>query len=149
MNTLRKKLSRRFSVVLVAALITAVVGGAAYALDIGDLVKIFGIGYVVQRFSGEIDSFLNKALGERGAEIRGATKVVPILSVGGGGYIGAAQVVGVPSKVQTVKAVAQVEAKFQDRFRMRVLIPISTESAQGAPKGVSGVGVSAVLDFGI
>jgi hypothetical protein len=149
MNNMRNRLGRRFSVLLAAAVMTALVGGGAYALGIGSLVKIFGIGYVVQRFSGEIDSFLNKSLGERGAEIQGATKVVPILSVGGGGYIGAAQVVGVPSKVQTVKAVAQVEAKFQDRFRMRVLIPISTESAQGAPKGVSGVGVSAVLDFGI
>jgi hypothetical protein len=149
MTTLRRKLDRRLVTVLAALVIVALVGGAAVALDIGGLVKIFGIGYVVQHFSGDIDSFLNRTLGERGAEIRGATKVVPILSVGSGGFIGAAQVVGVPSKVETVKAVAQVEAKFRDHFRMRVLIPVSTETVSGSPKGVSGVGVSAVLDFEI
>ncbi|HUT73699.1 MAG TPA: hypothetical protein VM221_02545 [Armatimonadota bacterium] len=149
MTTLRRKLDRRLVTVLAGLVIVALVGGAAVALDIGGLVKIFGIGYVVQHFSGDIDSFLNKTLGERGAEIRGATKVVPILSVGSGGFIGAAQVVGVPSKVETVKAVAQVETKYHDRFRMRVLIPVSTETVSGSPKGVSGVGVSAVLDFEI
>ncbi|UCH36130.1 MAG: hypothetical protein JSV65_07180 [Armatimonadota bacterium] len=143
------KLDRRFMAVTIALVLVAMVSGTAVAVDVGDLLKIFGIGYVVKQFSGQIDSFINKALGERGAEARGATKVVPILSVGAGGFIGAAQVVGVPSKVRTVKAVAQVEAKFRDRFRMRVLIPVSTETVSGAPKGVSGVGVSAVLDFEI
>ena len=149
MKTLRDRFGGRLMVVAVALVVVALMSGTVYALDIGDLLKIFGIGYVVKTFSGDINSFINKTLGERGAEIRGATKVVPILSVGSGGFIGAAQVVGVPSKVQTIKAVAQVEAKFQDRFRMRVLIPISTETVSGAPKGVSGVGVSTVLDFGI
>jgi len=148
MRALRTKLGRRSLTVVAALVMLALVGGAAVAVDLGSLVKIFGIGYVVKHFSGDINSFINKSLGERGAEVRGATKVVPILSVGQGGFIGAAQVVGVPDKVATVKAVAQVEAKFQERFRMRVLVPIATESTQSI-KGVSGVGVSAVLDFNI
>lgn len=149
MKALRRRFEGRLAAVAVALIAAAMVSGAALALDIGDLVKIFGIGYVVKQFAGQLDSFINKALGERGAEVRGATKVVPILSVGTGGFIGAAQVVGVPDKVQTIKAVAQVEAKYQDRFRMRVMIPVSTETVSGAPKGVSGVGISAVLDFEI
>jgi len=148
MRALRSKLDRRLMAIAAALIMLAMVGGSAVAVDIGDLLKVFGIGYVVKHFSGDINSFLNKTLGERGAEVRGATKVVPILSVGQGGFIGAAQVIGVPSKVETVKAVAQVEAKFQSRFRMRVLVPIATESTKSI-KGVSGVGVSAVLDFKI
>jgi hypothetical protein len=148
MRALVSTFNRRLVAVAMALVMVAMVSTAAVAVDIGDLVKIFGIGYVVKQFSGDIDSFINKTLGERGAEVRGATKVVPILSVGAGGFIGAAQVVGVPDKVETVKAVAQVEAKFMDRFRMRVLVPIATESTKSV-KGVSGVGVSAVLDFKI
>jgi hypothetical protein len=149
MKSLRTIMHRRLIAIAVAVIMLATVSTAAVALDIGSLIKIFGIGYVVKQFSGQIDSFINKTLGEREAAIRGATKVVPILSVGGGGFIGAAQIVGVPSKVDSVKAVAQVEAKFMDRFRMRVLLPVTTETVSGSPKGVSGVGVSAVLDFGI
>lgn len=149
MRALRSTFRGRIAALVVALVMVAMVSGTALALDIGDLLKIFGIGYVVKQFSGQIDSFLNKTLGERGAQVQGATKVVPILSVGQGGFIGAAQVVGVPDKVRTVKAVAQVEARFQSRFRMRVLIPIATETVSGAPKGVGGVGVSAVLDFEI
>lgn len=149
MKALRSKLDGRFTALIAALVVAALVSGAAVAIDLGDVIKIFGIGFAVKQFAGEIDSFINKTLGERGAEIRGATKVVPILSVGTGGFIGAAQVVGVPSKVETVKAVAQVEAKHQDRFRMRILIPVSTETPSKAPKGVSGVGVSAMLDFEI
>lgn len=149
MRSLRTIMHRRLIAFAVAVMMLATVSTAAVALDIGSLIKIFGIGYVVKQFSGQIDSFINKALGEREAAVRGATKVVPILSVGGGGFIGAAQIVGVPSKVDSVKAVAQVEARFMDRFRMRVLLPVTTETVSGSPKGVSGVGVSAVLDFGI
>jgi hypothetical protein len=149
MKSLRTIMHRRLIAIAVAVIMLATVSTAAVALDIGSLIKIFGIGYVVKQFSGQIDSFINKTLGEHDAAVKGATKVVPILSVGGGGFIGAAQIVGVPSKVQSVKAVAQVEAKFMDRFRMRVLLPVTTETVSGSPKGVSGVGVSAVLDFGI
>jgi len=149
MKALRSKFDGRLATLVAALVVVAMVSGAALAIDLGDMLKIFGIGFVDKQFAGQIDSFINKTLGERGAEMRGATKVVPILSVGTGGFIGAAQVVGVPSKVKTVKAVAQVEAKHQDRFRMRILIPVSTETPSRAPKGVSGVGISAVLDFEI
>ncbi|MEA3247529.1 MAG: hypothetical protein U9Q74_15355, partial [Gemmatimonadota bacterium] len=60
---------------------------ASFEFDdaIGDLVKIFGIGWAVQQFSGDIDGAINDVLSQRDAEIAGATKVVPILRVGGGG----------------------------------------------------------------
>ena len=136
-------------VLLATFLLGFVVLGPSRALDLGDLLKVFGIGYAVQAFNKPINDFINKVLGEREAQAAGATKVVPILSVGQGGYIGAAQVVGNPDKVQTVQAVAQVETRFEDRFGMRVLLPISTKTVSGSPKGVSGTGVSAIIDFEI
>jgi hypothetical protein len=121
---------------------------AALGIDIGDVVKVGGIAFLVDQYDEQIDSFITSALGEREAAAKGATKVVPILSLGGGGYIGAAQVVGSPENVQRVKAVVQVEGKFGD-FRAKVLVPTTTSKASGSPDRAKGVGVSAVIEFKI
>ncbi len=78
----------------------------------------------------------------------GATKVVPILSIGRGGYIGAAQVVGAPDRVSTVKAVVQGELRVGS-LRANAFIPIATEQASKTPERVTGTGVSAVVEFKI
>jgi hypothetical protein len=121
---------------------------AAWGIDLGNLVKVAGIGYLVSTYGGEINGFLNKSLGEREAAAQGATKVVPILSLGGGGYIGAAQVVGNPDNVKKVRAVIQVEGRF-GKFGARVLVPTATEKALANPQRAKGVGVSAVVEFKI
>ena len=134
--------------VLVFVLTAAVLGVAAWGIDLGDILKVGGIAWAVSQYSDQIDSFITSALGEREAAVQGATKVVPILSLGGGGYIGAAQVVGNPDNVKTVKAVFQVEAKFGSA-RARVLLPTTTDKATGSPDRAKGVGVSAVIEFKI
>jgi hypothetical protein len=118
----------------------------AFGLSVGDLLKLFGIGYVVKKFGPEIDRFINKALGTREAQAEGATKVVPIVRVGHDTAVGAAQVTGVPDKVKQVEAVAEVEVVFQDRFRARGLIPVDTQKVTTV-KGIGGTGVSAIIDF--
>jgi hypothetical protein len=140
---------RKIAVFLIISLLAAfLLATAAYALDLGNVVKVLGIGFVVNQYGGEIDSFLTKALNEREAAAKGATKVVPILSLGGGGYIGAAQVVGNPENVQRVKAVFQLEGKFGSA-RARVLVPTTTDKVSGNPDRAKGVGVSAVIEFKI
>ena len=119
---------------------------AAFGLNVGDLLKLFGIGYVVKKFGPEIDKFINSGLGNRQAKIDGSTKVVPILRVGHDTAIGAAQVTGVQHKLQEVEAVAEIEVVFQDRFRARGLIPVDTGKITTV-KGVGGTGVSAIIDF--
>ncbi len=72
--------------------------------------------------------------------------MVPILSLGRGGYIGAAQVVGNLENVQRVKAVVQVEGRFgsgRDQF----LVPVTTDEASRSPDRPKGFGVSAVIEF--
>ncbi len=121
---------------------------SAYAIDLGDVLKVGGIAFLVSQYDDEIDSFITSALGEREAAAKGATKVVPILSLGRGGYIGAAQVVGSPENVQRVKAVVQVEGRFGSG-RAQVLVPTTTDKASGTPDRAKGVGVSAVIEFRI
>ncbi len=114
----------------------------------GDLVKIFGIGWVVKHFGGEINDFINNALKQREAAIEGHTKVVPILRVGTGTAVGAAQVMGPKAQVDKVQAVAEVELNIAGSLRARGLIPISTRDTSSI-KGVGGVGVSANIKFDI
>ncbi len=134
--------------ILICFLTATVLTVAAWGIDLGDIIKVGGIAWLVSQYGDQIDSFITSALGEREAAVQGATKVVPILSLGGGGYIGAAQVVGNPDNVKTVKAVFQVEAKFGSA-RARVLLPTATDKASGNPNRAKGVGVSAVIEFKI
>ncbi|MGC9319889.1 MAG: hypothetical protein ACP5KN_17790 [Armatimonadota bacterium] len=118
---------------------------------IGDLVKIFGIGWVVNRFADDIDGAVNDLLAQHEAEIAGATKVVPIIRVGEGGgtAVGAAQVMGPGTQLQKVEAVAELELSVGD-FRGRALLPVSTKrNLTRSVKGISGVGVSANIKFPI
>ena len=107
-----------------------------------------GVAWLVSQYDDQIDSFITSALGEREAAAKGATKVVPILSLGRGGYIGAAQVVGNPENVKSVKAVFQLEGQIGS-FRPRILVPTTTDRVTGNPDRAKGVGVSAVVEFKI
>jgi len=124
------------------------------ALDVGgalcDLVKIFGIGWVVSKFGDDIDKFINRILGQHAAEVEGLTKVVPVVRVGKGGTaVGAVQIMGPEVQVQKVQAVAEAEISI-GRLRGVGLIPITTKKAETASvKGVGGVGVSANIKFPI
>ncbi len=118
---------------------------------IGDLVKIFGIGWAVTHFSKQIDGTLNSFLQQHEAAIEQQTKVVPIIRVGTktSTAVGAAQVMGPTTQVQKVQAVAELQIDIGS-LRGRALIPISTKEAKmGGIKGVSGVGVSANIKFPI
>ena len=102
----------------------------------------------MSQYDSQLDRFITSALGEREAAAQGATKVVPILSLGGGGHVGAAQVVGNPENVKQVKAVIQVEGRIGS-FRPRILVPTTTDKVSGSPDRAKGVGVSAVIEFKI
>lgn len=115
------------------------------AFNLGSLLKIGGVGFVVDRYGDKVDSFLNKVLKQNNLSTTYATKVVPIISFGQGGYIGAAQVTGPISEIKKVEAVAQVEASFNGTFRLRGLVPVDNMNPTKASR-VQGVGVSALID---
>jgi hypothetical protein len=110
----------------------------------GNLLKIAGFGFLVNHFGGQINNFINKALGQRGIQREGMTKVVPVVRIGRASAVGAVQVVGPQEQVQKVKAVAEVEVGLGNSIRGRGLIPIAADGFNVASvHGVGGVGVSA------
>jgi len=132
-------------VVLGAGLTT----GVAHADLLGSLLKGAGIGVLIKQFQRPINDGINKITGSAGAGQYEATKVVPIVSIGQGGYAGAVQVSGPKVQVDQVQAVGQVEGSvLGDRFRLRGLIPISTDKPSDLKsiKRIKGVGVSAIVD---
>ena len=123
------------------------------AIDLGDILKggalIIGGGAVVTAIAGPIDEFINTVTFNKGAKMQGHTKVVPILSMGDGTHIGAAQVGGnSKSAVESTQAVGQLEASFKG-IRIRILIPIDSLNPLKQFRRVQGVGVTAIIDVKI
>lgn len=141
-------MKKQFIAGVLAASLFGFGGGlmTAQAFDIGSVLKLGGISYLVERFGSEINTAINKIFSQKNMDTEYATKVVPILSLGKGGYIGAVQVVGPKAQVDKVKAVGQLEFNFSDFARIKGLIPIDKLDVSNVNR-VQGVGVSAVIDF--
>ncbi len=123
-------------------------GGTAVtqAFSLGSILKVGGVTVLVDKFGDQINDFLNKLLMKNGVGTDYATKVVPVLSIGTGKYIGAVQVVGPTAQVDKVKAVGQLEGSFNDIARAKALIPLESVDITHLSR-VQGVGVSAIIDL--
>ena len=123
-------------------------GVVAQAANVGEmLVKTVAVGAVVSAVAKPADAGINKLVGGHGPGV--STKVVPVLSMGEKGYVGAAQVAGSPRLVAQTKAVIQFEKDFADRqYRIKLLMPISSTNPLNA-KRVRGVGISGLLDVAL
>ena len=137
-------------VVLGTTLLAMVTGTTAYAQfggALGGIIKVAGIGYAVKVFGPQINKFLNTILLEHNVGGMPATKVVPILRIGSGTYVGAAQVTGRPDLVSRTQGVAEGELNIS-RVQLRYLIPInSLNILKTLPRRTNGVGVSAIIDL--
>lgn len=140
---------KRFWKVAAVAAALAVGLGAIAGAQLGGLLKGGAITFAVDKFGPDINKFINNVTGDKNVGTNQATKVVPIVSLGGGAYAGAVQVAGPAAQVEKVRAVAQLEQNFKmiGGVRIKALIPISTKSAGLSIKRVPGVGVSAIVDF--
>lgn len=134
---------------LLVSLLSVTAIPMSQAIDLGSIFKVGGIGFLIDKFSTPLNSFINQLTFKHGAGTDYATKVVPILSVGTQGYIGAAQVTGSQELVDKTKAVLQVEGNFSgSTFRVKALIPIDSINPTSFSR-VQGVGVSAIIDIQI
>lgn len=145
--------NKKFRVIMLVVCLVAVVAlPVANAINLGSIVKIAGIGLLVDQFGPQLNTFINALMAQHNATPEFATKVVPILTVGvlgNSGYIGAAQVMGPQNLVNKVQAVVQVESSFNgNMFRVKGLIPIDSKVPVNFTR-VSGVGVSAMIDVRI
>jgi hypothetical protein len=114
------------------------------AVNLGSVVKGGAIGVLVSTFGKQINHAMNVATGTRSTNVE-YTKVVPIISAGQGTYVGAVQVMGTKSRVDRVKAVAEVEGK-SGTVRFRALVPVDTLNPTKSPSRVRGVGVTGLID---
>jgi hypothetical protein len=134
---------------LLVSLLSVSVIPVSQAIGLGDILKVGGIGFLIDKFSTPLNNFINQLTFKNGGGNDFATKVVPIVSVGNHGYIGAAQVTGSQELVERTKAVLQVEGNFNgSTFRVKALIPIDSTNPVNFSR-VQGVGVSAIIDVKI
>lgn len=116
---------------------------------LGGAIKVGGIGVLVSKYGDSINSAINSVMMKEGVGTNYATKVVPIVSIGNNGYIGAAQVIGDAEQVAKVEAVGQLEVSWNDKlFRIKGLVPMDSKNPTSFSR-VQGVGVSAVIDVRI
>src|SRR5579871_3229624 len=138
-------MSRRMKLATMSVLLLLALGGIASA-QLGEILKVGGVALLVTQYGKQINSAINKVTKTPEDNPEFSTKVVPILSGGDGKEIGAAQVMGPRDAVDKVKAVAQVEGKFNPlSLRFRALVPISAKSISSI-KRVPGVGISGIID---
>ena len=138
------------SLFLVAAILVSVTAIVGYGSTVGDIVKVGGVGLLVDKLGPEINKFVNTLTANKNVGTTEATAVVPIISLGGGGYIGAAQVMGTKANVAKCKAVVQIEgnAVFGKNIRAKALVPVGSKTTSSI-KRIYGVGVSAIIDIRI
>lgn len=134
---------------LVVCLLSVTSVRVTQAFGFGDILKVGGIGILISKFAAPINNFINTLTFKNGAGSDYATKVVPILSFGGGGYIGAAQIIGSQELVDKTQAVIQIEGDFSGgTFRVKALVPTDSTNPTNISR-VNGVGVSAIIDVRI
>jgi hypothetical protein len=140
-----RNLTRGRKKYIVLPLIAASIATGARAFDLGDVLKGGLIGVAVEALAPEINKAINTLLMNRKVENRQETKVVPILTVGKGAKVGAAQVIGEKADVDKVKAVAQLEGS-ASKLGFKALIPVESLDLTNL-KRVYGVGLSALIDY--
>ncbi|HPJ24917.1 MAG TPA: hypothetical protein PLW97_07040 [Synergistaceae bacterium] len=133
--------------VLGTMLLTGSVAGAVDLKDIlGDVVGVVAGGYAISAIAGPLNDFINTITLNKGVKANGSTAVVPIVSLGQGTHIGAAQVTGPSNAINSTKAVAQIEASYRS-MRVRILVPVDSSNPIERFRRVQGVGVSAIIDL--
>ena len=146
MRTMKKTIIT--SLLLICLLSIAAIP-VSQAFGLGDILKVGGMAILIDKFAGPLNNFINTLTFKHGGDHTYVTKVVPILTFGSGGYVGAAQVMGTQELVDQVQAVIQVEGDFNGQtFRVKALIPINSKNPTNFSR-VQGVGVSAVIDVRI
>ena len=143
------KRKNKFLAILVTMLLVALPASVS-ALNLGNVLRDGAMavagGALVTAVAGPINDFINTVTFNRGAKLDGHTKVVPIISLGNGTRVGAAQVGGnLRRAVDQTKAVAQLETTFQG-IRATILIPVDSINPVRQFRRVQGVGVTAIID---
>ncbi len=135
---------------IAAALLAGFVLGSSQvpAQAAGLLGKILtggAVGAVVNYSASTINSAINTVLAQNNVASTYATKVVPIISIGDGSRVGAAQVSGPQEQIDLCQAALQIQPTLLG-VRFTALIPVDRVAITDFSR-VQGVGVSAQIDI--
>lgn len=149
-NTLKAEIKLGLVALCLVVVMLASTAAMTQAGLLGDVFKVGAVGLVVDKFGPQINSALNKVTANKNLSTDEATNVVPIISLGGGGYIGAVQIIGAKQNVEKCKAVVQIEVNevLEKNIRAKVLVPVGSKTTSNI-KRIYGVGVSAMIDIRI
>lgn len=140
---------RSISIILLVFMALIFTTNSAEAIKFKDFLKRAAktvvVGFAVDRMAGPLNSFINTLLANNNAAHREATKVVPIVTAGRKGHVGACQVTGAKELLDTVSAVVMLEADYHGNVRIKAMIPSNTKNPFKFNR-VHGVGVSAIID---
>ena len=115
--------------------------------DVGDVIKGVAVLALTSVLADEIDGFINTITLNKGVPQHAETKVVPIIALGSGARVGAAQVSGPKDLVDKTEVVIQVETKFgKKNLDIELFVPSDSTNPLKFNR-VEGVGVSALIDL--
>ncbi|PKK90091.1 MAG: hypothetical protein CVV64_11270 [Candidatus Wallbacteria bacterium HGW-Wallbacteria-1] len=143
--------NRTFVLSFSAAMLFAIIfSSQSHAIKLKDFLKTTAkvalTGFAVDKLAGPLNDFINTLLMNNGAANRDATKVVPIITAGRKGHVGACQVTGDAEQLKTVRAVIMIESDYQTKIRVKAMIPSNSVNPLKFNR-VHGVGVSAIIDI--
>lgn len=142
----RTKLSFTASILIVSL---AALPAAASVSFPTEIFRAAAVGAAVSASAPALNKFINTVTFQGGLPSGMSTKVVPILSVGEKGYVGAAQVAGPSAAVSSTKVVWAYDDNFsRNEFRIRILVPGSSLNPLQLQR-VQKVGVTAVIDYAV
>ena len=143
------KTRKKVLIIVLASMLMFGIISASMGLNLGSIIKVGGVALIVNNYGDKINDTINKLTMNKGVGVEDRTKVVPIISIGKGTYLGAAQVSGPAGQIDKVKAVAQLESKFPivSNVRLKALVPVESTNVINNIKRVTGVGVSAIVDI--
>lgn len=150
-----KILNKALIAVMLALMVTVIAPRPAQAVklgdildgDVGDVIKGGAILVLTGALADQLNDFINTITLNKGVPLNADTKVVPLIALGSGTRVGAAQVSGPKDLVAKAKAVIQVEAKFGFKnLDVEVFVPSDSINPLKFNR-VEGLGVSALIDM--
>lgn len=141
-------MKKSLTALLVAGIIASGIGAASADSILNKIFPAVAGAYAVTAIARPLNGFINSMLEGKGVANRDATKVVPILTLGSGTYIGAAQIVGTEAAVNRTQAVVSFRGAFaSDSWNASALIPVNNLNVSGSGVNrVYNVGVDAVIN---
>ena len=115
--------------------------------DVGKVIKGAAVLALTVGLADQLNSFINTVTLNKGVPESAGTKVVPVIALGSGTRVGAAQVSGPKDLVNKTKIVVQIESKFSFKnLDVEVFVPSDNMNPLKFNR-VEGVGVSALIDL--